>query len=78
MLHAPHVKFFGILSEAYVLYVRAKVDMAFGRFDNAAAAAEKAVSIDFNNIEVTVLLNNVKLVYRARSQGKDLFSAGKM
>lgn len=26
-------KIFGILSEAYVLYVQAKVDMAFGRLD---------------------------------------------
>lgn len=55
-------KFFGILLEAYVLYVRAKVDIAFGRFENAAAAAEKSVKIDFSNMEVAMLLNNVKLV----------------
>lgn len=26
-----HIKFFGILAEAYVLYVKAQVEMAFGR-----------------------------------------------
>ncbi|KAF7145903.1 hypothetical protein RHSIM_Rhsim04G0074200 [Rhododendron simsii] len=70
-------KFFGMLSEAYVLYVRAQVDMAFGRFENAVAAAEKACLIDFSNIEIAMLLNNVKLVIRARSQGKDLFNSGR-
>ncbi|KAL8131589.1 inactive TPR repeat-containing thioredoxin TTL3-like [Apium graveolens] len=70
-------KIFGILLEAYVLYVRAKVDIAFGRFENAAAAAEKSVKIDFSNMEVAMLLNNVNLVTRARSQGRDLFGAGK-
>ncbi|PSS16467.1 Inactive TPR repeat-containing thioredoxin like [Actinidia chinensis var. chinensis] len=70
-------KFFGMLSEAYVLYVQALVDMAFGRFENAVAAAEKTGLIDYINIEVAVLLNNVKLVTRARSRGKDLFDSGR-
>ncbi|XAR49551.1 hypothetical protein NMG60_11032797 [Bertholletia excelsa] len=70
-------KFFGMLSEAYVLYVQALVDMAFGRFENAAAAAEKAGTIDYSNIEVAMLLNNVKLVIRARSRGKELFDSGR-
>ncbi|XP_058208636.1 inactive TPR repeat-containing thioredoxin TTL3-like isoform X2 [Rhododendron vialii] len=76
-------KFFGMLSEAYVLYVQAHVDMAFGRwwvscrFEKAVAAAEKACLIDFSNIEIAMLLNNVKLVIRARSQGKDLFDSGR-
>lgn len=71
------VKFFGILSVAYVLYVRAQVDMAMGRFENAVAAMEKAGVIDSSNIEVAVFLNNVKLVARARARGNDLFSLGK-
>ncbi|KAL7000552.1 hypothetical protein U1Q18_001703 [Sarracenia purpurea var. burkii] len=70
-------KFFGMLSEAYVLHVQAQVDMAFGRFGNAVAAAEKAGLIDYSNVEVAMLLNNVKLVTRARSRGKDLFYSGK-
>ncbi|PQM42479.1 inactive TPR repeat-containing thioredoxin TTL3 [Prunus yedoensis var. nudiflora] len=45
-------KFFGILIEAYVLYVRAQVEMALGRFENAVVAAEKAGLIDCSNVEV--------------------------
>ncbi|XP_059663237.1 inactive TPR repeat-containing thioredoxin TTL3 [Cornus florida] len=70
-------KFFGMHSEAFVLYVRAQVDMAFGRFENAVAAAEKAGLIDYSNIEVAMLLNNVKSVTRARARGKDLFDSGR-
>ncbi|KAI8002805.1 Inactive TPR repeat-containing thioredoxin TTL3 [Camellia lanceoleosa] len=66
-------KFFGMLSEAYVLYVQAQVDMAFGRFEKAVAAAGKAGLVDYSNIEIAMLLNNVKLVTRARSHGKDFF-----
>lgn len=47
------------------------------RFENAVPAAEKACLIDFSNIEIAMLLNNVKLVIRARSQGKDLFDSGR-
>ncbi|XP_052177113.1 inactive TPR repeat-containing thioredoxin TTL3-like [Diospyros lotus] len=70
-------KFFGMSSEAYVLYVQSLVDMAFGRFENAIAAAEKAGKIDYGNMEVAMLLNNVKSVTRARSRGKDLFDSGR-
>lgn len=45
------------------------------RFENALMAAEKAAHIDARNIEVAVLLNNVKLVARARSRGNDLFKS---
>ncbi|KAK3033401.1 hypothetical protein RJ639_032374 [Escallonia herrerae] len=71
------VKFFGMLSEVYVLYVRAQVDMALGRFENAVAAAEKAGLVDYSNIEVAMLLNNVKSVTRARARGRDLFTSGR-
>nr|XP_043611124.1 inactive TPR repeat-containing thioredoxin TTL3-like isoform X2 [Erigeron canadensis] len=71
------VKFFGMYCEAYVLYIRAHVDMAFGRFETAASCAEKASLIDFGNMEVAMLLKNVTLINRARAQGKDLFSSGR-
>ncbi|GJU47679.1 inactive TPR repeat-containing thioredoxin TTL3-like protein [Tanacetum coccineum] len=71
------VKFFGINCEAYVLYVRAHADMAFGRFESAAAFAEKASLIDIKNMEVAMLLKNVKLVNQARARGKDLFNSGR-
>ncbi|KAJ4980563.1 hypothetical protein NE237_031400 [Protea cynaroides] len=69
-------KFFGILSEAYLYFVRAQVDMALGRFENAVAAAEKAGQIDPRSTEIGVMLNNVRLVARARVRGNDLFNAG--
>ncbi|CAK9133248.1 unnamed protein product [Ilex paraguariensis] len=71
------MKFFGMLSEAYVLFVRAQVDMAFGRFENAVSAIEKAGLIDYSNIEAAMLLNNVKLVTRARDHGRNLFNSGR-
>ncbi|XP_050218117.1 TPR repeat-containing thioredoxin TTL1-like [Mercurialis annua] len=66
-------RFFGMLSEAYFFLVRAQMEMALGRFESALSAAEKAGQIDPRNVEVAVLLKNVKLVSRARSRGNDLF-----
>ena len=57
--------------------VRAQVDMALGRFENAIAAAEKARQIDPGNVEIMKILNNVKLVSRARDKGNELFNLGK-
>ncbi|XP_058095621.1 TPR repeat-containing thioredoxin TTL1-like isoform X2 [Magnolia sinica] len=71
------IKFFGMLCDSYPFFVRAQVEMAFGRFENAVAAAEKAGQIDPRNIEVAVMLNNVRSVARARARGNDLFNSGK-
>ncbi|KAL8249243.1 hypothetical protein R6Q59_006111 [Mikania micrantha] len=71
------VKFFGMYCEAYVFYIRAHVDMAFGRFETATAFAERASLIDSGNMEVGTLLKYVKLINRARAQGKDLFNSGR-
>ncbi|KAJ6301603.1 hypothetical protein OIU77_015833 [Salix suchowensis] len=68
-------RFFGMLSEAYLLLVQAQIEMALGRFENAVAAAEKAGQIDPRNVEVAVLLKNVRLVARARNRGNDLFKS---
>ncbi|KAF8024158.1 hypothetical protein BT93_F1373 [Corymbia citriodora subsp. variegata] len=68
-------KFFGMLSEAYPLFVRAQIEMALGRFDNAVSTAEKAGQIDAQNFEVSVLLKNVRLIARARARGNDLFKS---
>ncbi|PSS05862.1 TPR repeat-containing thioredoxin like [Actinidia chinensis var. chinensis] len=68
-------KCFGMLLEAYLFFVRAQIEMAFGRFENAVTAAEKAGQIDPRNIEVSVLLNNVRLVSKARARGNDLFKS---
>ena len=45
------------------------------RFENAVTAAEKAGQIDPRNVEVAVLVNNVRLVARARARGNDLFKS---
>ncbi|XP_038690157.1 TPR repeat-containing thioredoxin TTL1-like [Tripterygium wilfordii] len=68
-------RFFGMLSEAYPYFVRAQIEMALGRFDNAVAAVEKAGHVDPRNIEVAMLLNNVRLVARYRARGNDLFKS---
>ncbi|KAI8552463.1 hypothetical protein RHMOL_Rhmol06G0268700 [Rhododendron molle] len=72
---SSHTKIFGMLFEAYVFFVRAEIEMAFGRFENAVTAIEKAGQIDPRSVEVSVLLNNVRLVARARARGNDLFKS---
>jgi len=49
--------------------------MMYCRFENAVTAAEKACQIDSRNVEVAVLLNNVRMVARARMRGNDLFKS---
>lgn len=66
---------FGMISEAYILFVRAQIEMALGRFENAVASAEKAAQTDPRSAEISVLFKNVKLVSRARSRGNDLFKS---
>ncbi|GAB4846560.1 hypothetical protein Ancab_025565 [Ancistrocladus abbreviatus] len=66
-------KFFGMLSEAYLFYVQAQIEMAMGRFEDAITSAEKAGRIDARNTEIATLLKNVKTVTRARARGNDLF-----
>ncbi|KAM7277920.1 hypothetical protein ACFE04_005054 [Oxalis oulophora] len=68
-------RIFGMLYEAYLFFVRAQFDLAFGRFENAVTNAEKAGQIDPRNIEVAVLLKNVRLVARSHARGNDLFKS---
>ncbi|XP_020229443.1 inactive TPR repeat-containing thioredoxin TTL3 [Cajanus cajan] len=70
-------KFFGMVGEAYVPFVSAQVEMAMGRFENAVAVAEKASLLDYSNIEISRIVNVVKMVARTRLRGNDLFSSGK-
>ncbi|PIA34108.1 hypothetical protein AQUCO_03900190v1 [Aquilegia coerulea] len=70
-------KFFGMLLESYIYFVRAQVEMALGRFENAVASAEKAGQLDPRNIEVSMTLNNVRLVAKARARGNDFFKLGR-
>ncbi|KAJ0801596.1 putative tetratricopeptide-like helical domain superfamily, Thioredoxin domain-containing protein [Helianthus annuus] len=68
-------KFFGIAFEAYLLFVRAQVDMALGRFENAVTTIEKAGQTDSQNIEIAVLLQKFRAVSEARARGNDLFKS---
>ncbi|GMI99294.1 tetratricopetide-repeat thioredoxin-like 3, VHI-INTERACTING TPR CONTAINING PROTEIN [Hibiscus trionum] len=74
---SSQIRYFGMVAEAYALFVRAQVEMALGRFENAVSAAEKARRIDYSNAEIAMVLNNVKTVARARTHGKELFNAGR-
>ncbi|KAM7492531.1 hypothetical protein LguiA_035452 [Lonicera macranthoides] len=74
-LSCSQAKSFGMLCEAYPFFVRAQIEMAFGRFENAVTAVERAGQIDPRNVEVSGLANTVKLVARARARGNDLFKS---
>ncbi|KAD2394442.1 hypothetical protein E3N88_41419 [Mikania micrantha] len=71
-------KLFGMCSEAYLLFVQAQIDMAFGRFEDAAISIEKSGQIDPANIEVAILLQNVRSVSGARARGNDLFKSERL
>ncbi|ESQ52972.1 hypothetical protein EUTSA_v10016343mg [Eutrema salsugineum] len=73
----PQAKLFGMMVEAYVLCIQAQVDMALGRFENAVVKAERAAMLDKTNPELVSVLNNVKMVVRARTRGNELFSSGR-
>uniref|UniRef100_A0ACD5TZ04 Uncharacterized protein n=2 Tax=Avena sativa TaxID=4498 RepID=A0ACD5TZ04_AVESA len=76
-LSSVSTKLSGMSADAYVHVVQAQVNMAFGRFDAAVGMAETARLIDPANAEVGLILNNMKLVARARGQGNDLYMTGK-
>ncbi|MCE3049248.1 hypothetical protein HAX54_044458 [Datura stramonium] len=68
-------KIFGMLSEAYLLFVQSQLELALGRCENALTTIERAGQIDPRSIEVSVLFKNVRLVGRARARGNDLFKS---
>ncbi|CAH8363224.1 unnamed protein product [Eruca vesicaria subsp. sativa] len=68
-------RFSGMACEAYRYFVKAQIEMALGRFDNAVMAAEKASKIDPRSNEVAMLHNTVTLVARARVRGNDLYKS---
>ncbi|CAD6249454.1 unnamed protein product [Miscanthus lutarioriparius] len=70
-------KFFGTFGHAYFLIVRAQVDMAAGRFEDAVATAQTAFQLDPSNREVTVVQRRAKAAAAARLRGNDLFKAAK-
>ncbi|GAB4847296.1 hypothetical protein Ancab_026340 [Ancistrocladus abbreviatus] len=70
-------KFFGPAGNAALLVIRAQVDVAAGRFDEAVAAVQQAAKLDASNRDVNSVSRRAKAVAAARAQGNDLFKASR-
>ncbi|RVW57534.1 Inactive TPR repeat-containing thioredoxin TTL3 [Vitis vinifera] len=70
-------KFFGPYGNANLLMIRAQVDLAAGRLDDAFEAAQKAARLDSNNKEVGIVVRRTRGVISARAKGNDLFKASR-
>nr|XP_010937481.1 inactive TPR repeat-containing thioredoxin TTL3 [Elaeis guineensis] len=70
-------KFYGANRNAYVLIIRAQVDMALGRFEDAVVVARMAAELDPSNREIGVVVRRTHAVVSARSKGNELFKASK-
>ncbi|XVE83161.1 hypothetical protein DITRI_Ditri16bG0065400 [Diplodiscus trichospermus] len=70
-------KYFGPIGNASLLVVRAQVDMAAGRFDNALTAIERAFRLDSNNKEANSVMRKARAVAAARSNGNEHFKASR-
>ncbi|XP_027768425.1 TPR repeat-containing thioredoxin TTL4-like isoform X2 [Solanum pennellii] len=68
-------KIFGMLSEAYILFVQAQIDSSLGKFDDACIAIERAAQIDIQSAEITGKLKNMRLVDKARTHGNEHFNS---
>ncbi|XP_021751826.1 TPR repeat-containing thioredoxin TTL1-like [Chenopodium quinoa] len=67
-------KLFGSAGNAMLLLIRAQVDMAAGRFDDAMEAIQHAGRLDPSNREVGVVTRRARAVSNARARGNDLFN----
>ncbi|XP_074579103.1 inactive TPR repeat-containing thioredoxin TTL3-like [Curcuma longa] len=70
-------EFFGATANSYFLVIRAQVDMAAGRFEEAVAAAQKAAQLDPGNRQTATVVRRASAVASARARGNDLFRAAK-
>ncbi|MBA0695987.1 hypothetical protein Goari_002577 [Gossypium aridum] len=70
-------KYFGPIGNANLLVVRAQVDMAAGRFDEALRAIQRAIKLDPNNKEANTVMRKARAVATARSNGNEHFKASK-
>ncbi|KAI3784325.1 hypothetical protein L1987_43423 [Smallanthus sonchifolius] len=68
-------KFYGLIIHANMLLIRAQVDLAAGRMDDAMEAAQMAAKMDSNNKDVNMMVHKIRAVMGARSRGNDLFKA---
>lgn len=70
-------KFFGPIGNANLLVIRARVDIAAGRFEDALEAAQRATKLDPNNREANKVTRKARGVNAARSKGNELFKASR-
>ncbi|CAK9135415.1 unnamed protein product [Ilex paraguariensis] len=70
-------RFYGPIGFASLLVIRAQVDMAAGRFEDAVSAAQRAARLDSNNKEVNMVIRRTRSVANARSKGNELFKASR-
>ncbi|KAG7983155.1 hypothetical protein I3843_04G090600 [Carya illinoinensis] len=68
-------RFLGPIGSAYLLVIRAQVDMAAGRLDDALETVQRAARLDSNNREANVVMKKAKAVAAARAKGNELFKA---
>ncbi|XP_071728729.1 uncharacterized protein [Rutidosis leptorrhynchoides] len=71
------IKFYGPITHAYMMVIRAHIDLAAGRIEDAFEAAQMAVKMDPNNKDVNMIVNRTRSVMGARSKGNELFKAFK-
>ncbi|CAO2827742.1 unnamed protein product [Amaranthus hypochondriacus] len=74
---AECTKFFGPVGNAMLLVIRAQVDIAAGRFDDALEAIQLAGKLDPSNREVSIVTRRARAVSSARSHGNTLFKEGR-
>lgn len=69
--------FFGPIGNSNLLLMRAQVDMAAGRFEDAVEVAQRAARLDSNSREAKIILRRTRGAAAARSRGNELFISGK-
>lgn len=65
-------------ADTFLYMLQARIEMSFGRFENAVSAAEAAVNIDPRNLEAVGLLKKARAVDHTRTLGNELFKAGRL
>ncbi|KAF3784164.1 Inactive TPR repeat-containing thioredoxin [Nymphaea thermarum] len=68
-------EFFGAASNACMLLIRAQVDLASGRFENAVSSAQLAATLDPSNKEIALFARKAQTVAATRLNGNELFKS---
>ncbi|MBA0625807.1 hypothetical protein Godav_003566 [Gossypium davidsonii] len=71
------INFFGLTVSAYLLMIKALVNMVSGRLDEAVSAAQHAARLDPGNKEISLVVKRTRTVSSSRLSGNLLFKASK-